>query len=244
MGLQTGFLGITGKLGGLVFKKDGTISTAPTRGKGVTAIRTIENNQEFARAATAGKLVRDTFRQIMANISDKLVTSRMTKVMRSIIATDAVNDRGQRGVIDAEIELMAGFEFNIKAIFSTIFYGGFAPVINRLTGAHKIDVDAFDALQDFSAPTGTTHIKLVASVASLDFEGNQSESLTVSSPAFPYRTGVVAAQTLALPLTAASTHPIALVLGVEFYEEVNGKLYILGNGSYTSAQMVAVDGDI
>jgi len=53
MGLQTGFLGITGKLGGLVFKKDGTVATAPTSSRKITAIRTLENNQEFGVAASA-----------------------------------------------------------------------------------------------------------------------------------------------------------------------------------------------
>ena len=243
MGLQTGFLGITGQLGGLVFKKDGTVATAPGKRK-VTAIRTVENNQEFGVAASASKTFRDSFRQVMANIADKLVTSRMTKVMRAVIATDAVNDRGQRGVIDAEIELVQGFEFNEKAIGSTIIFCGYTPVINRATGAHKIDVDALDAQQDFAAPVGTTHIKLVGSVSSIDFEAKESENNTTSSAAIPYRAGAVPAQSLALPLTPASSNPIALVFGAEFYQEVNGNLYLLGNGAYTTAKVVMVDGGV
>ena len=243
MGLQTGFLGITGSLGGLVFKKDGTISTAPPKRK-VMAIRTLENNTEFGVAASASKTFRDSFRQVMANIADKLVTSRMTKVMRAVIATDAVNDRGQRGVIDAEIELVSGFEFNEKAISSTIIFCGHTPVINRVSGAHKIDVDAFNAQQDFAAPVGTTHIKLVGSVSSIDFEAKESENNTVSSAAFPYKMSVVPAFSLELPLTPASVNPIALVFGAEFYQETNGKLYILGNGAYTTAKVVMVDGGV
>ena len=243
MGLQTGFLGITGTLGGLVFKKDGTISTAPPKRK-IIAVRTLENNSEFGRAASASKTFRDAFNQVMANISDKLVTSRMTKVMRAVIATDAVNERGQRGVIDAEIELVQGFEFNEKAISSTIMYGLFSAVVNRLTGAHKIEVASFDAQQDFSVPTGTTHLKLIASAASIDFENKESETNNATSVAFPYRLGVVPALTLELPLTPASVNPIALVYGAEFYQETNGKLYLLGNGSYTTAKVVMVDGGI
>lgn len=55
----------------------------------------------------------------------------MTKKMREIISTDAVNDRGQRGVIDAEIELLNGFKFNDKAILSTIAFMSFVRTTMR-----------------------------------------------------------------------------------------------------------------
>ncbi len=201
-------------------------------------MRTLENNSEFGNAASAGKTARDSFRQGVANISDKMMTSRMVKKMREIIATDAVNDRGQRGVIDAEIELLNGFEFNEKAILSTIAFMGFTPTIVRLSGAHAISVDAFNATRDVSAPTGTTHLKLVGSASSIDFEAMDSDGVTVTT------NEVVAAQTLALPLPAASAHPIVVVFGVEFYQEVNGKQYLLGNGAYTTSKVVAVDGGV
>lgn len=243
MARQTGILGIQGTVGGLTFGANGNISQAQ-KPRAITAVRTLENNSEFGNAATAGKTARDSFRQVVANISDKMMTSRMTKKMREIISTDAVNDRGQRGVIDAEIELLNGFEFNEKAILSTIAFMGFTPTIVRLTGAHAIAVDAFNAARDVSAPTGTTHLKLVGSASSIDFEAKDSDGVTVTSALIPYANDVVAAQTLALPLPAASAHPIVVVFGVEFYQEVNGKQYLLGNGAYTTSKVVAVDGGV
>ena len=236
-----GLFQFEGTLAGVSADRNGVLSMAPPKRK-ITAVRTLENNSEFGNAATVGKTIRDSFRRVVANISDKVMTSRLVKVCRAIIDTDAVNDRGTRGVIDAEIELLTGFEFNANSILSTIMYGGFSAVINRLTGAHKIDVDAFDAMQDFAAPVGTTHIKLVASASSIDFENKESENTTATSAEFPYKVGVVPAFSLALPLTAASVHPIVIVYGAEFYQEINGKLYILGNGAYTTAKVVMVDG--
>lgn len=243
MAKQTGILGVQGTVGGLTFGANGNISKAIGSRK-VTAVRTLENNSEFGNAASAGKTARDSFRQVVANISDKLMTSRMTKVMRSIIDTDAVNDRGQRGVIDAEIELLKGFEFNEKAILSTIAFMGFNPIINRLLGTHSIAVDAFNSARDVSAPTGTTHMKLVGSASSIDFEAKDSDGVTVTSAYIPYTNSTVAAQTLVLTLPSASVHPIVVVFGVEFYQEVNGKQYLLGNGAYTTSKVVAVDGNV
>ena len=237
-----GLFQFEGTLAGVSADRNGVLSMAPPK-RAITAVRTLENNSEFGAAATAGKTFRDSFRQIVANISDKVATSRLTKLMRAIIATDAVNDRGQRGVIDAEIELLKGFEFNGNSILSTIMYGGFTALINRVTGAHKVEVEAFDCFRDIAAPTGTTHVKLVASASSIDFEMKESDNVVATSAAIPYKVGTVAAQTLALGLPAASVHPIALVYGCEFYQEVNGRLYLLGNGAYTTAKVVEVNGN-
>lgn len=243
MAKQTGILGIQGTVGGLTFSANGNISQAQ-KSRAISAERTLENNAEFGHAASAGKTARDSFRQVVANISDARMTARMTAKMREIISTDAVNDRGQRGVIDAEIELLNGFEFNSKAILSTIAFMGFTPNLMRALGTHSIAVDAFNAARDVSAPTGTTHLKLVGSASSVDFESKASDGVTVASAFIPYTNEVVVAQNLALPLPAASTHPVVVVFGVEFYQEVNGKQYLLGNGAYTTAKVVAVDGGI
>jgi hypothetical protein len=48
--------------------------------------------------------------------------------------------------------------------------------------------------------------------------------------------------TLTNTVTAASTHPLFLALGIEFYQEVNGTMYPLKNGSYNALSLVAVSG--
>ena len=43
-------------------------------------------------------------------------------------------------------------------------------------------------------------------------------------------------------VTANSTHPLFLVLGVEFYQDVNGVKYPLKNGAYNALSIVKVSG--
>jgi hypothetical protein len=45
-------------------------------------------------------------------------------------------------------------------------------------------------------------------------------------------------------VTAASTKPLFLALGVEFYQEVNGQMYPLKNGAYNPLALVKVDGGV
>ena len=43
-------------------------------------------------------------------------------------------------------------------------------------------------------------------------------------------------------VTPASTKPLFLALGVEFYQEVNGQMYPLKNGAYNPLALVQVSG--
>jgi hypothetical protein len=43
-------------------------------------------------------------------------------------------------------------------------------------------------------------------------------------------------------VTANSTNPLFLLLGIEFYQEVNGEMYSLRNGGFNSLAIVMVSG--
>lgn len=75
--------------------------------------RTRENGAEFGRAGKAGKLLRNAFRALYLNSADSRMVSRLTQAMMRVVKADAVSDRGQRHILDAETELLSGFEFNI-----------------------------------------------------------------------------------------------------------------------------------
>jgi hypothetical protein len=46
------------------------------------------------------------------------------------------------------------------------------------------------------------------------------------------------------PVTPASTKPLFLALGLEFYQQVNGQMYALKNGSYNPLSIVKVDSGV
>ena len=76
----------------------------------------------------------------------------------------------------------------------------------------------------------------------VDFE-NQTFNAKVSESVIHTWDGTqVAPLTLENNLTPNSTHPLFFVLGVEFYQEVNGEKYPLKNGAYNALQIVKVVG--
>ena len=78
--------------------------------------------------------------------------------------------------------------------------------------------------------------------AEVDFEGSVYVSANSSSAELPWdnvATGPVSLQNV---VTANSTNPLFLLLGIEFSQEVNGEKYSLRNGGFNSLAIVMVSG--
>ena len=93
-----------------------------------------------------------------------------------------------------------------------------------------------------AAPGGTTHYKIISAGVDVDFENETYVVDSNASAILPWDAVATTALTLTNTVTAASTHPLFLALGIEFYQEVNGTMYPLKNGSYNALSLVAVSG--
>jgi hypothetical protein len=58
----------------------------------------------------------------------------------------------------------------------------------------------------------------------------------------PLGNTAASAVTMTHTLTANSTHPIFVLLGVQFFQDVNGIKYSLKNGGYNALGLVKVSG--
>lgn len=250
MAQQKGIIKLDGTIGGITFYKSKDGYLAREKG-GVSADRiandpnfqrTRENGAEFGRAGKAGKVLRTSFRALLQNASDSRMVSRLTTQMVKVIQADLTNPRGLRNVIDGEAELLQGFEFNINGKLGTTLYAPFTTAIDRPTGTLTVDIPAFIPSNMVAVPGGTTHFKIASAGAEIDFE---SEVFTVTSSEtaiLPWDAIATTAINLANSVAAASTKPLFLVLGIEFYQEVNGQMYPLKNGAYNALSIVQVSG--
>ena len=137
--------------------------------------------------------------------------------------------------------LLMGFEFNVNAKLSTTLYAPYTISVNRVTGAVSVDIVSFIAANMIAAPGGTTHFKLRAEAATVDFAQESSVSSLAETALLPWDQSATAVINLQNNLPANSTAPIILVLGIEFSQEVNGNQYPLNNGAYNALAVVAVD---
>jgi hypothetical protein len=159
-----------------------------------------------------------------------------------VIKADETNPRGQRNVIDGEAELLQGFNFNPNAPLSSTVYAPYTAVIDRAAGTLNIAIPSFVPEQGVQAPAGSTHFKVVAMAAAINFEQEDYESNLQESAMLPWNAAATAALNLNCTLTPGSAHPLFLVMGIQFYQFVNGTYYSLKDGGFNALQLVKVSG--
>lgn len=250
MAKQKGIIKLEGTIGDITFYKSQDGYLAREKG-GIDANRiasdpafqrTRENGNEFGAAGKAGKMLRVALRALLQNTADNRMVSRLTQEMVKVVQADAINARGQRNVIDGEAELLEGFEFNKNGKLGTALYAPFAAVINRVTGLLNVDIPSYVPVNMIAAPGGTTHYKIISAGAEIDFENETFVIDNNNSAILPWDSLATTALNLSNAVTANSTHPLFMALGIEFYQEINGVKYTLKNGAFNALALVKVLG--
>ncbi len=253
MARQKGIIKLKGTIGGITFYKTSQDGHLAREKGGIEKSRiesdpafqrTRENGSEFGRAGKAGKLLRTALRALLLNSADGRMVSRLTREMVKVIQADLVSERGLRNVIDGEAELLVGFEFNIRGKLGTSLYAPFTSAIDRVTGEITVDIPPFVPVNMIAAPSGTTHFKIISGGAEIDFEAETFIVETSETAILPWNAVATVAIAQMNQVTAASTKPLFLALGIEFYQEVNGQMYPLKNGAFNPLSISKVDSGV
>ncbi|MBP2283079.1 hypothetical protein H4V97_001397 [Flavobacterium sp. CG_23.5] len=250
MARQKGIIKLKGTIGDITFYKTKDGHLAREKG-GIEASRiasdpafqrTRENGAEFGRAGKAGKTLRTAFRTLLLNTADNRMVSRLTQSMIKVIQADLVNERGLRNVIDGEAELLAGFEFNIGGKLGTSLFAPFVGTIDRVTGEISVDLASFVPANMIAAPGGTSHFKIISAGAAINFEAETFVVASSETAIIPWDNTPTAVIQQLNAVDPNSVSPLFLALGVEYYQEVNGRMYPLKNGAYNPLALVLVSG--
>jgi hypothetical protein len=246
MAKQSSIIKLEGTIGGISFYKSQDGYLAREKG-GVPADRiatdpafqrTRENGAEFGAAGVGGKLLRAALRPLMINAKDSRVTSRLTKAMVKVVQGDTTNRRGERTVTAGDFSFLEGFEFNENGKLGATLYAPFTTTITRGSGELEVVVPAFVPSNLIAAPSGATHFKIVSGGVEVNFTDLTFVQDMQSSASLPLTNTPTSLTTLTNTVTPNSTSPLFLVLGIEFYQEVNGVQYPLKNGAYNTLSIV------
>lgn len=202
--------------------------------------RVRENMAEFARAGKACKLLRTALTNLLEIGADSRMTSRLTTAFLRVIKSDAVSERGKRSLYLGELDRMAGFEFNQSKDLVGALKAPYTATINRVTGACNISIPGFAVKDGIAAAEGATHCRVMAGAALLNFDKQTYVSDIKYSVELALGDESAAAITLNPQVTAASTDPLFLVLGIQYFMSTNGKLYTI-NRAFNALGIVKLD---
>ena len=249
MARQSGIIKLKGTIGGISFYKTADGHLAREKG-GVDKSRiandpafqrTRENGAEFGTAGKGGKTLRNAIRILLQNAKDKRVVSRLTTQLLKVVKTDTTNARGLRTIQDGNLELLKGFEFNLNGKLGATLFTPFTEAFGRPAGEAVLSIAPFAPTIRIGAPAGTTHFKIVMGAAEVNFATETSTFESDETAILPYNSSDTAQIDLTATVSANSVLPIIQVLGIEFYQEVNGTMYPLKNGSYNALSVIDVD---
>ena len=246
MARQKGIIKLKGTIGDISFYKTSDGHLAREKG-GVDASRiandpafqrTRENGSEFGRAGKGGKVIRNAIRLLLQNAKDKRVVSRLTTDLLKVVKTDATNERGLRTIENGNFTLLKGFEFNVNGKLGATLFADYKADYNRTVGEASLVIPPFAPKVRIAAPAGTTHFKVLMGLAELNFEAETSKFESDETAILPYDSADTSNIDLLVGIAAASTQPVIQVMGIEFYQEVNGQMYPLKNGSYNALAVI------
>ncbi len=248
MAKQAGIIRLTGTVGNITFQKtpngylarDKAFVTKERIETDPSFQRTRENNAEFINAAAGNKLLRRSITNLLQNAKDRLLVARLMKSTLAVVKSDTTNMRGERTVAAGDISLLEGFDFNSNAELTSVFAQPYITVVDRVAGTLAVTVPVFTPVNDLVAPEGTTHFTIVSAGAEVDFAGGVFVSAYSSSDVLPWNGTATTEITLSNAVTAASTAPLFLMLGIQFFQQVNGVNYSLKNGKYNPLTVVGV----
>lgn len=159
------------------------------------------------------------------------MVSRLTQKVRELIGMDDTSGRGDRVVDKANIAGLLGFNFNLGAGIgqSLFFQYGVAAAGADVT----MNIPALNPATDIAAPQGATHFELLYGASALNFEAGTYTQGVVATPL-----GILALNSPALVnKTVVTSFPVApaanevVVVGINFYQQLNGQMYPLNNNA-------------
>ena len=249
MARQESLIQFTGSVGNIIFYK--SIDGYLARKKGGIAAhrirtepnftRTRENNAEFSRAAQASKLIRTAFGSLLHGTSDTRMTGRLNGALVKVIQADPVNTRGERNVINGDLSLLRGFDFNKNARLANSFVAPFITTIDRAAGTLAVDIPAFSPGVMIKAPEAATHFRFEAGGAAIDFANHHYLFATAESTDLSLKEQLLGPLQLKMLISPGTTHPLFVVFGIRFTQSVNDGQSPLKNAALNAMAIVGVE---
>ncbi len=249
MARQKGMIKLEGSIGDISFYKNEGTYFARTKG-GVDGdrikndpafARTRENGQEFGRAGKASKLIRNAMKVMIAQSADNRVASRLTTALLKVVQSDGENKRGERVVVNGDLNLLKGFEFNRNNNLENMLKAPYTVAFDRASGAGSVSVDFSNPSLELNLVDGAEFVKFSVGVVAVDFENSEYEVDVVESDAVDVTSIEAAKVDISASVSENSELPVIVVFGAAYYQKVNGDFYLIN--SQESKAMVVVASD-
>jgi hypothetical protein len=185
---------------------------------------------DFGEASRTSKELRDAWGDVLAHVADNRMAGRLTGRLVKVLQGDTRHAAGRRKAVDGDLLLLKGFEFNKHADFSRVFSPTYRISVSQKDKEVSVYVPAWST-QDGISPHGATHVRLVAVVTSIDFHNGSINANMCRSTFLDIQKTVQPSLELVNAIPGNPGDGVIVALGIECYQELNGEMKTLVNGS-------------
>ena len=205
-------------------------------------VRWVENMDEFGRACNANQQFRLAFRPLLKNMADRYVSGRLSRLMLRVLQSDKIHGRGERTVVDGELQLLEHFNFNRETrLFDILSIPGYTIHFSRETGQVQVSLPAILPATFVNYPEGANQFSIHVIAAAVDFSGYSdiepghysteeiSQSVTWTEP-----------EQFTLHLPPGIHLPVFITIGIEFSKRLRSGKFMLTDKKYNAMEVVRV----
>ena len=195
---------------------------------------------EFKNFTQSTKLLKQGIKTAIDKIRDSGAHNRLMSIMNAIKETDDIHPRKWKtvatGIQQKESkELLRNFEFNAFAPLHTILLKDY--ILNAEEGI--LNINALIPKEGFKTTKDATLAGLKLYWSKVDFESFENHTESSEEMLVPLNKVPVDIN-ITIPTPPAGTGINVFTLELVFYQEVNGKLYLVNNREYKSLKIIGV----
>lgn len=201
-------------------------------------------NEEFAQASRMSAAFRYALAPMLHGINTGYLPSRLTALFRKVIATDSLNDLGERKLFQGDIELLEGMEMAHSQRLDRQLTRMPGLQVSPESQTVKLDFSQTGHVDVQRLPEGTSHYRMVPVLVLLaeDTTSSANRHFDEGLDFIPIGEDMSKLGTVNLEYTASpAERMLHVLLGIYYYQEVNGEYHpLLGSGAVRILKVVRV----
>ena len=246
MAKQRGIVFFEGTMGGINFYYRKGVPTARAAGGGFSKkaiktsakmVRVRENNSEFSGCSLVNKVFKQSIKLFLIGYTDGTLHSRLMQLFLKIKDLDLVSERGDRHVLQGLQSLMG------EQLFRDFMFTPKRSALLPCTYGFDWDTLTFNVagfnVNQAGFPAEATYMELLLGVVRYDFTTDVYTQV-IESPLVIGRDFVGDGFSISVLELPAGTGVLYAVARVAYFQEVNGKGYILPGGGAFGLEVVGV----
>ncbi|WP_316739565.1 hypothetical protein [Pedobacter aquatilis] len=217
MAITNGVLNFSGKLGDFIFYKSNKQNIARKKPETYNlSENSIKSSRDFGEASRNATYIRKAFEPLVQFYANNNFHNRLNKRVVEAFKGIPATHLGRKKFIDANIGLLAGFEFNTSTAFDTLFFRNLHCLIGK-DGLVKLTLWAGDLKNVVQPLEGAKEAVLEVMLFNYDLNGDEYELVKFKNLKIDLQKPIFPSRQISRTITCTGDKALIIAIGISFF---------------------------